>query len=281
MCSGFLKNMGSKAGSSKEQKLQQKQKFRRLNLTEANLPIDEMIDIKNTVLAFKKSLQDFGRIVFNASSCNYPEAIKRIHAGLGEVLDNLKMIIDKYPIISTPEVYCSIHMLVSYIQFEFFPAYRDAVVSVVETDRLINQLALYFSRSVSQYIVQLSESSTKQIKSSDKVQGSKESKNSSAIFGIELEKHLNANKVEIPFVVSKCINEIETHGLYVNGIYRVSAVKSKVNQLCEAFEKYGNKVSLNDINPNIIANVLKLYLRELPQPLFTFELYPEFIRLNH
>lgn len=67
MCSGFLKNMGSKAGSSKEQKLQQKQKFRRLNLTEANLPIDEMIDIKNTVLAFKKSLQDFGRIVFNAS----------------------------------------------------------------------------------------------------------------------------------------------------------------------------------------------------------------------
>lgn len=66
--------------------------------------------------------------------------------------------------------------------------------------------------------------------------------------------------------------------LRLQGIYRVSAVKSKVHQLCEAFEKHGNSVSLTDINPNIIANVLKLYLRELPQPLFTFELYPEFIR---
>lgn len=70
----------------------------------------------------------------------------------------------------------------------------------------------------------------------------------------------------------------DSKSINFQGIYRVSAVKSKVNQLCEAFEKYGSKVNLADINPNIIANVLKLYLRELPQPLFTFELYPEFIR---
>lgn len=66
--------------------------------------------------------------------------------------------------------------------------------------------------------------------------------------------------------------------LLLQGIYRLSAVKSKVDQLCEEFEKYGNDIKLDSINPNIIANVLKLYLRQLPQPLFTFDLYPDFIR---
>lgn len=40
-------------------------------------------------------------------------------------------------------------------------------------------------------------------------------KNSSSIFGMELEKHLNASKSDVPFIVTKCIKEVETHGLYV------------------------------------------------------------------
>lgn len=63
------------------------------------------------------------------------------------------------------------------------------------------------------------------------------------------------------------------------GIYRVSGVKSRVERLCQEFELNGGEhVDLSDTHPNVVANVLKLYLRQLPQPLFTFQLYPELIR---
>jgi len=54
-----------------------------------------------------------------------------------------------------------------------------------------------------------------------------------------------------------------------------------VEKLCQAFENGAHLVDLTDQNPNVIANVLKLYLRQLPEPLFTFRLYSEFIRLVH
>lgn len=38
-------------------------------------------------------------------------------------------------------------------------------------------------------------------------------------------------------------------------------------------------MDLNEVNANVIANVLKLYLRELPEPLLTFKLYSRFIEI--
>jgi hypothetical protein len=49
--------------------------------------------------------------------------------------------------------------------------------------------------------------------------------------------------------------------------------------LCQAFENGAELVDLTDQNPNVVANVLKLYMRQLPEPLLTFNLYPEFIRV--
>lgn len=69
-----------------------------------------------------------------------------------------------------------------------------------------------------------------------------------------------------------------TQPLSPQGIYRVSGVKSRVEKLCQAFENGAHLVDLSDQHPNVIANVLKLYLRQLPEPLLTFRLYPEFIR---
>lgn len=39
-----------------------------------------------------------------------------------------------------------------------------------------------------------------------------------------------------------------------------------------------NSVSLDDYNIHVIASVLKQWLRDLPNPLMTFELYEEFLR---
>lgn len=39
-----------------------------------------------------------------------------------------------------------------------------------------------------------------------------------------------------------------------------------------------NTVNLDDYNIHVIASVLKQWLRDLPSPLMTFELYEEFLR---
>ena len=78
----------------------------------------------------------------------------------------------------------------------------------------------------------------------------------------------------------KCVAVIDNRGTTVKGIYRVSGVKSKVEKLCQAFENGAELVDLTDIQPNVIANVVKLYMRQLPEPLMTFRLYNDFIRVG-
>lgn len=43
----------------------------------------------------------------------------------------------------------------------------------------------------------------------------------------------------------------------------MSGVKSKVESLCSKFEKDPDSVNLDDEHPNVISNVLKLYLRQV------------------
>jgi len=59
--------------------------------------------------------------------------------------------------------------------------------------------------------------------------------------------------------------------VYVNlkGIYRLSGVKSQVEQLCQSFETDEHAVDLSLHHPNVIANVLKLYFRQV----FVLSLY--------
>lgn len=94
-------------------------------------------------------------------------------------------------------------------------------------------------------------------------------------FGIDLKSHSD----EIPYIVVKCISELDKRGISSKGIYRVSGVKSRVEKLCQTFESGADLVDISDVPPNIIANVLKLYLRQLPEPLMTFKSYPDFIRI--
>ncbi|CAL4067534.1 unnamed protein product, partial [Meganyctiphanes norvegica] len=98
-------------------------------------------------------------------------------------------------------------------------------------------------------------------------------------FGVDLGQHLSETSTPVPHLVLKCVSEIDARGTKIKGIYRVSGVKSRVEKLCQAFENGAHLVDLTDQHPNVIANVLKLYLRQLPEPLLTFRLYPEFIRI--
>ncbi|XP_048832789.1 rho GTPase-activating protein 29-like isoform X2 [Brienomyrus brachyistius] len=99
------------------------------------------------------------------------------------------------------------------------------------------------------------------------------------LFGIDFTQAAQNNPDGIPFIIRKCTSEIEHRALNVKGIYRVNGAKSRVEKLCQAFENGKDLVELSELYPHDISNVLKLYLRQLPEPLILFRFYNDFIGL--
>ncbi|KAG7457172.1 hypothetical protein MATL_G00243650 [Megalops atlanticus] len=99
------------------------------------------------------------------------------------------------------------------------------------------------------------------------------------LFGIDFTQAARNSPDGIPFIIKKCTSEIENRALNIKGIYRVNGAKSRVEKLCQAFENGKDLVELSDLYPHDISNVLKLYLRQLPEPLVLFRYYNDFIGL--
>uniref|UniRef100_A0A3B4ZUM2 Rho GTPase-activating protein 29 n=1 Tax=Stegastes partitus TaxID=144197 RepID=A0A3B4ZUM2_9TELE len=99
------------------------------------------------------------------------------------------------------------------------------------------------------------------------------------LFGIDFIQAAKNSQDGIPFIIRKCTSEIENRALNIKGIYRVNGAKSRVEKLCQAFENGKDLVELSDLYPHDISNVLKLYLRQLPEPLILFRYYNDFIGL--
>ncbi|KAF9209297.1 hypothetical protein BGZ49_005361 [Haplosporangium sp. Z 27] len=102
------------------------------------------------------------------------------------------------------------------------------------------------------------------------------------IFGCDLAEQLIRDESDLPEIVVKCTQAIERFGMDTKGIYRVSGITSATNRLRAAFDRDCSAVDLSseencgDINS--VASVLKSWFRELPEPLLTKKLYPEFIK---
>uniref|UniRef100_A0A4W3IFE8 Rho GTPase activating protein 45 n=1 Tax=Callorhinchus milii TaxID=7868 RepID=A0A4W3IFE8_CALMI len=99
------------------------------------------------------------------------------------------------------------------------------------------------------------------------------------LFGREFARSAQDSSDGIPFIIKKCISEIESRALHTKGIYRVNGVKTRVEKLCQAFENGKELVELSQASPHDISNVLKLYLRQLPEPLMLFRLYHDLMGL--
>ncbi|XP_059714003.1 unconventional myosin-IXa isoform X9 [Haemorhous mexicanus] len=97
-------------------------------------------------------------------------------------------------------------------------------------------------------------------------------------FGVELSR-LTSEERAVPLLVEKLINYIEMHGLYTEGIYRKSGSTNKIKELRQGLDTDIDNVNLDDYNIHVIASVFKQWLRDLPNPLMTFELYEEFLRV--
>uniref|UniRef100_A0A8C1NQD9 Rho GTPase-activating protein 29 n=1 Tax=Cyprinus carpio TaxID=7962 RepID=A0A8C1NQD9_CYPCA len=100
------------------------------------------------------------------------------------------------------------------------------------------------------------------------------------LFGIDFAQVAKNSPDGIPFIIKKCTSEIESRALNIKGIYRVNGAKSRVEKLCQAFENGKDLVELSDLHPHDISNVLKLYLRQLPEPLILYRYYNDIIGLS-
>ncbi|KAM7371780.1 hypothetical protein PAMP_008990 [Pampus punctatissimus] len=100
------------------------------------------------------------------------------------------------------------------------------------------------------------------------------------VFGVDLSLLLRDKPEEVPFVVLNCTSEIESRALSVQGVYRVSGSKPRIQKLCQAFEIQKEQLDLSDLSPHDITSILKHFFKELPEPLLTFDLYSEFINMG-
>uniref|UniRef100_A0A8C5BBR5 BCR activator of RhoGEF and GTPase n=1 Tax=Gadus morhua TaxID=8049 RepID=A0A8C5BBR5_GADMO len=98
------------------------------------------------------------------------------------------------------------------------------------------------------------------------------------VFGVKISTVTKRERSKVPYIVRQCLEEIERRGMEEVGIYRVSGVATDIQNLKAAFDTNHKDVSvmMSEMDVNAIAGTLKLYFRELPEPLFTDDLYPNF-----
>nr|XP_053635942.1 SLIT-ROBO Rho GTPase-activating protein 1-like isoform X5 [Cherax quadricarinatus] len=101
------------------------------------------------------------------------------------------------------------------------------------------------------------------------------------LFGGSLEEYLEATGQDIPLIMKSCIRVINHYGLHHQGIFRVSGSQVEINNFRESFERMEDPLAdvtdASDINS--VAGVLKLYLRELREPLFPTVFFDQFMEI--
>lgn len=107
------------------------------------------------------------------------------------------------------------------------------------------------------------------------------------VFGVELSAVNKREHSYIPKIMTDLITYVETNGLDVEGIFRLAAGVPGLNKLKRLYDG-GQVIDLDrliqqkEIDIHVVACLLKLYLRELPTPVLTFDLYDSFLAvLDH
>jgi len=79
--------------------------------------------------------------------------------------------------------------------------------------------------------------------------------------------------------VLECINTLDKRGLEEEGLYRVVGVASKVTKLLNSGldRRKLEKLNLDNVETKTITSAIKTFLRNLPEPLMSFQLHQKFI----
>ncbi|XP_039672006.1 rho GTPase-activating protein 12-like isoform X9 [Perca fluviatilis] len=99
------------------------------------------------------------------------------------------------------------------------------------------------------------------------------------VFGCSLSSLCQRENVTVPIFVKMCIDHVENNGLCIDGLYRVSGNLAIIQKLRFAVN-HDEKVNLTDDkweDIHVTTGALKMYFRELPEPLFTYALFHDFV----
>ncbi|XP_061426583.1 LOW QUALITY PROTEIN: unconventional myosin-IXb-like [Lethenteron reissneri] len=96
-------------------------------------------------------------------------------------------------------------------------------------------------------------------------------------FGVPLTLLASPSRA-VPEVLERLVRHVETQGLYCEGVYRKSGSANRARRLRSELEADVNGASLEGYQVHVVTGVLKQWLRELPEPLFTYEYYHDFLR---
>ncbi|CAH1795633.1 unnamed protein product [Owenia fusiformis] len=105
-----------------------------------------------------------------------------------------------------------------------------------------------------------------------------------AIFGQNLRDTMlyesRQGQRKVPQIVEQCTDFIIKHGLEVEGVFRLPGRAAFIKEIRERYD-LGQRPDLEQLGADIhtVCSLLKLYLRELPEPLIPYEMYEKFYKV--
>ncbi|XP_047401670.1 rho GTPase-activating protein 27 isoform X1 [Sciurus carolinensis] len=99
------------------------------------------------------------------------------------------------------------------------------------------------------------------------------------VFGCALAVLCERERSSVPRFVQQCIRTVEARGLDIDGLYRISGNLATIQKLRYKVD-HDERLDLDDgrwEDVHVITGALKLFFRELPEPLFPFSHFCQFI----
>eukprot|EP00004_Rigifila_ramosa_P028186 TRINITY_DN9488_c0_g1_i3.p1 TRINITY_DN9488_c0_g1~~TRINITY_DN9488_c0_g1_i3.p1 ORF type:complete len:718 (+),score=155.03 TRINITY_DN9488_c0_g1_i3:77-2230(+) len=100
------------------------------------------------------------------------------------------------------------------------------------------------------------------------------------VFSVSLSKTLiteGKSENDVPDIVSKSVVYLQEKGLECEGLFRQSADGNEIEDLRALFDSGDKDIDLHGHDPYAVACVLKLWLRELPDPCIPYSMFSKFV----
>ena len=113
--------------------------------------------------------------------------------------------------------------------------------------------------------------------------GSSIASENTMLFGNDLTRQAETEGRAVPYIITRCVDEVEAHGMDYEGIYRKSGGATSLRAIIDAFEGGGEVIfetlaGAGDICA--VTSALKQYLRNLPDPLLPSAMYDRFLQAS-
>ncbi|KAJ8314314.1 hypothetical protein KUTeg_008875 [Tegillarca granosa] len=99
-----------------------------------------------------------------------------------------------------------------------------------------------------------------------------------AVFGAHLKQVCDKDKAKVPKFVTRAIEAIEKRGLDHDGMYRVSGNLATIQKIRCQIDQDNYNLDSEEWDIHALTGCLKLFFRELREPLFPFVYFDKFIR---